>query len=57
MNEGARQENAARDRDSQRFDARTSEMLQRDMLNKLQRIIELLERIEARTRPPMEARF
>ncbi len=57
MNEGARQENAARDRDLQRFDARTSEMLQRDVLSKLQRIIELLEKIEASTRPPMEVRF
>ena len=44
MNEGARQANEARERDAQRFHEGVVE-------RKLDRIIALLERIEANTRP------
>lgn len=56
MNDGAREENAARARQAQVFDARTAEMTQRDMLKKLDRMIELLEQIEANTRRVREER-
>jgi len=54
VSDGAREANAAIERDRLKYAERVRSGREHAMLDKLDRMIELLEKIEERTRPPSE---